>query len=127
MAQFRYDFEKAKIKRARAGKVELRSFVMREIDGRDEEVAAGYVKAKNDNTTVTEEMVRLSIVSVNDQPVPQPYLAFDTWNSRARIFAVKAFNEVNGMTSKEEDDFFGTAEEVDAPLPSSGASASATP
>jgi len=121
----RYDLERAKIKRARVGKTEIKSFSMREVDGRDEEVATNSAKARGGSATTQEELVRLSVVAVNDVNVEHPYLAFDTWNSRARSFSLKAFNELNGMSKEEEADFLATAEEKDATPPSSLASASA--
>lgn len=122
----RYDLVKAKIKRARAGSEELKSFHMREVDGRDEEVAAGAAKARGGQATTQEELVRVAIVGVNDRAVKQPYLQFDTWNARARAFALQAFREINGMTQDEDDAFKATGEESDAPPPSAASSASGT-
>lgn len=107
----RFDFVKAKIKRARAGKTDLQSFHIREVDGQDEETAAMWAKGKGGAASSGEEMLRLSIVAVNDQPVSQPYLQFDTWNQRARAFAMKAFNDLNGYSKDEETAFLSTAEE----------------
>ncbi len=118
----KFDFEKAKIKRARAGKVDLKSFHMREVDGRDEEVAANMAKNKGGSASASEEMIRIAIVAVNGEPVQQPYLQFDVWNQRARSLALKAFNSLNGFTQEEGDVFLETAEEGDV-----GASPSVTP
>lgn len=108
----KFSFKKAKITGARAGSLVLESFHMREIDGRDEELAAGMAAAKGGHATGSEEMVRLAIVAVNDKPVQQPYLAFDVWNQRARSFALRAFRLLNSHTEKESDDFLATAEEA---------------
>lgn len=107
----KFSFKSAKIKGARAGSLVLDSFHMREIDGRDEELAAGMAAAKGGHASGSEEMVRLSIVAVNDKPVSQPYLGFDVWNQRARSLALQAFRLLNSHTEKESDSFLSTAEE----------------
>ena len=122
----RYDLKKAGIKRARVGNDEIFAITIRETDGRDEEVAANYAKSKGGSATAAEEMIRLSIVAVNDKAVQQPYLKFDVWNQRARSFMLKAFNDVNGLSNKEGEDFLATAEEVDDPPPSVPGEASAS-
>lgn len=109
----RFSFEKAHITGARAGNTVLKSFHMREIDGRDEEIAASMAAAKGGQATGSEEMVRLAIVAVNDKPIAQPYLAFDVWNQRARSFSLKAFRQMNSHTEKEGDNFLATGEEGD--------------
>lgn len=109
----KYSFEKAKIKRAKCGDTPLRDFHIREVDGRDEEVAANTARMKGGAASSSEEMIRLAIVAVNGEPVQQPYLKFDVWNQRARAFALKAFNDLNGFTAEESDSFLGTAEEED--------------
>jgi hypothetical protein len=117
----KFSFEAAKIKRAKCGTTELKTFHMREVDGRDEELAANWAKNKGGAASSSEELVRLSIVAVNGDPIQQPYLKFDTWNQRARAFALRAFNDLNGFSDKEAADFLETAEEDDvAPLPSGG-------
>lgn len=120
----KFSFEKAGIKRAKCGDEIIRDFHMREVDGTDEEFAANQAKGKGGAASAAEEMVRLSIVAVNGQPVAQPYLKFDKWNQRARSFALKAFNDLNGFTSDEGENFLKTAEEEDiAPQPSAGPAA----
>lgn len=114
----KYDFTKAGIKRVRAGKVLLESFHMREVDGRDEEMAANWAKSKGGSASSTEELVRLAIVAVNGQAVTQPYLQFDAWNQRARSFALRAFNDLNAFTEEEKVGFLATASEEDAPVSS---------
>lgn len=109
----KFSFKKARITNARAGATVLESFHMREIDGRDEELAAGMAAAKGGHATGSEEMVRLAIVAVNDKPVQQPYLQFDVWNQRARSFALQSFRLLNSHTEKESDSFLATAEEGD--------------
>jgi hypothetical protein len=120
-------FDASKYKNLRVGKTTITGFTMREVDGADEEVAANSAKAKGGSVTPAEELVRASIVDVNGEPTRQPYLAFDTWNSRARAFALKAFKTLNGAEEEELDSFAAAAEPVGDVSPrTSGAAASAT-
>jgi len=114
---FRFDLTGLKNCKMSNG-TKLTSFTLREVDGRDEELAANTAKTKGGSVTTTEELVRYSITHVNDEPIKQPYLQFDLWTSRARGFLLQAFREVNGFKEEESDLFLKTAEEVDAqPLP----------
>lgn len=81
----------------------LTEFVLRETDGTDEEYAAE--RARQVKGSTTEELIRVSIVSVNGQKVPQPYLHLNTWNSKARSRLARAFQELNGASEKEDEDF----------------------
>lgn len=117
MFSARFDASKMKNVRMTNGVV-IKSFVVREVNGIDEEEATNIAKAKGGAVTPMEEMIRLSIVEVNGEPVKHPYLAFDTWNNRARALAVQAFRSLNGTTDKEVEDFLGAAVPVDAAAPS---------
>lgn len=116
--QYEVTFKTDKLKNVRVGDKPLKSFVLREIDGTDEELASQWAKSKGGSATTGEESVRLAIVEVNGERVKQPYLAFDTWNSRARNFALVAFRSLNGTTEEEVDGFLAAAE-----LPTGGADA----
>jgi hypothetical protein len=122
MSHFEQRFDTSKMKNVRAGGVLITSFTMREVDGQDEEVAAGAAKARGGSISSAEELIRLSIVAVNDQPVKQPYLAFDTWNSRARQLALKAWTSLNGVTEEEGDAFLSAASPVEGQQPGGAAS-----
>lgn len=111
-ATFRFDLTKYKNCRTSSGKA-IKSFAMREVNGQDEETAANFAKAKGGSVTPAEEMVRLSITEVNGSPVKQPFLEFDTWNTRTRAFALQAFRNLNGTTEEETDAFLATAVPVD--------------
>lgn len=114
---FRFDLTKVKTRGiAKAGSEVIKSFHMREVTGVDEEHAANVAKGKGGSATNIEELTRLAIVAVNDKAVPQPYLAFDHWNSKARAFALKAFGEINSITQEESESFAGTAEVAEVPL-----------
>lgn len=103
-------FDTKKIKNLRVGAKLITSFVVREVDGADEEIAANTAKGKGGAATNAEELVRMSIVEVNGDAVKHPYLAFDTWNSRARTFALKAFRSLNSAEEEELDGFLAAAE-----------------
>lgn len=81
----------------------INSFVIRETNGKDEEMAARSAKAKGGAITVFEELVRLSIVKVDDEPVQMPLAAYDEWNSKTRSYILKAFQAVNGMEDDVND------------------------
>lgn len=89
----------------------LTAFALRECDGDDEEKAANLAKAKGGSATAMEELIQLSLTSVNGEPVNQgkPYLGFTKWNSRARQFAAKAWNSINAVDEKEGDAFLAAA------------------
>lgn len=112
MSTFRFDLSKYKNCRTTSGKV-ITSFVMREVNGQDEETAANFAKAKGGSVTAAEEMVRLSIVEVNGVTVKHPFLEFDTWTTRTRAFALQAFRNLNGTTDEEVDAFLLTAVPAD--------------
>lgn len=91
------------------------SFVMREVNGKDEEQAALIAKAKGGAASMYEELIRLSLVEVDGQPVNNepgvPYAGFDTWNTRTRTFVQNAFRALNGIDEKEElSDFLESGE-----------------
>lgn len=85
----------------------VKSFVVRETNGEDESVAIQRAKAKGDEGTVLNEMVRLALCVVDDIQVDHrvPYLPYDNWNSRTRAMALRAFTSLNATTDKEDDDF----------------------
>lgn len=94
--------------------VSIKSFVIRETNGDDEENAAIAAKAKGGAATVFEELVRLSITYVDDVKVDPPLQEYDGWNSRTRAFVLAAFKSINSITDdKEVTDFLAAG----APLP----------
>lgn len=110
MASYLFDLSKHKGVRLADGTV-LASFKMRETDGRDEEHAANTAKAKGGSMTALEEQIRLSLVEVNGEPVNNghPYLAYDSWCSRARHFAFTAYRSLNSAKDDEVESFLASA------------------
>lgn len=90
----------------------IESFSMRETTGHDEEVAANAAKARGGSVTTYEECLRLSLVEVNGEKVAQPYLAFDRWTSKARLFVLAAYRQVNGVEEDSLAGFLAGASEV---------------
>lgn len=96
--QFRFDLSKKK-------GCSIKSFVIKETTGEDEEQAANFRTTKGGSATVFEELVRLSITHVDDAKAEQPLTEYDGWNSRTRAYVLAAFKSVNGVEDKEVDDF----------------------
>jgi hypothetical protein len=84
-ARFEIDEERASI----------HAITIREINGKDERIARAQAKARNSDEI--EELVRLSITHVNDEPVEQPCDAYDDWNFKTRAWVKRAFTTVNGI------------------------------
>lgn len=100
---FRFDLSKKK-------NCSIDSVTIKETTGRDEEKAAQLARAKGAKESVFEELMRLSIVAVNDTPVDQPYSGLDDWNSKTRSYILQAFQSINGIGGDGElDDFLSSA------------------
>lgn len=89
------------------GATRLESFTLREIDGTDEEYAV--TRARETGSNIAEEMIRISVVAVNDAPVSQPYLQMGKWNARARSLLATAWREMNAVSDREEAAFLSGA------------------
>lgn len=92
------------------------SFTLRTTNGKDEQYAARQADARR--TTMSEELIRLSIVSyqragasaeIETCAAAQPFVAFDDWSTRARNFAVAAWQKLSTPDEKELADFFASA------------------
>ena len=84
---------------------QIKSLVVRETTGADEEVAAGWAKAKGGTATVVDGLVRISIVEVDGKAVEQPYGPYDKWNSRTRQYATVAWRMLNIVEDDDLEDF----------------------
>jgi len=112
--QYKYDLAKLK-------NCNIKSFVIRETDGEDEETAAVLAKAKGEGHSSFEELVRMSLVYVDGKKIEQPYEDFDGWNSRTRAFVLQAFKALNSVEEKEVGDFLSGALLVASQTSESGA------
>jgi hypothetical protein len=103
MITLRYNLENKK-------HVSIKSFAIRETNGKDEDRAALLARAKGGAATMLEELVRLSLVEVDGQAVNTdpavPYVAFDEWNSRTRTFVLNAYKRLNGITEEDNAEGF---------------------
>jgi hypothetical protein len=94
--------------------VSCASIHIREVNGKDEEQASVLAEAKGKSGSVALELLRLSIVKVDDQPVSQPFGGLETWNSRTRKFALDAWSSINSVSEDETEGFLESAQvEVD--------------
>lgn len=101
----------------------IRSFTMRELEAKDEMLAAIQVDQrlpaalKNNPSAVNEqglrERIRLSLVDVNGEKVGGkfPYADLDSWPLKIYNAAKLAFIELNLMTDEETESFRQGAEE----------------
>lgn len=98
----------------------VKSFVLRELDGKDEMDAARWADAKtgsadNNLNAMMDENLRVAIVQVNDVPVTQPYLAMDQWSSKTRKLLVAAWAKLNSVEEEELEGFIEAAEVYQSP------------
>ncbi len=92
----------------------VKEMTIRETNGHDEQKAAMFAEAKGDKSSTFQELIRVSITSVNGEKVQQPYAPLDEWNSKTRALVIKAFTQLNELGEKEVADFLESAEEVSA-------------
>lgn len=86
----------------------IKTFTVRETDGKDEDLAAMRAKSVGGSATVLEELIKRSITEVDGKPVNTeegvPFAAWDTWNSATRSFVTQAYQALNAIV-KEDLDF----------------------
>lgn len=93
----------------------IKTFTIRETDGKDETLAAVTAKAKGEGASMLEELARLSIVEVDGRPVsPESPADMDSWNTRTRTFVLNAFRHINGIDDEEGKDFLSQAKPTSA-------------
>ncbi len=94
----------------------VRSFVMRELDSRDEMEAARWADQRKGSAgglhlqikLRQHESMRHSLVMVNGEPVNVdgvPYMAFDEWSSKTMSYVLVAYGELNGVEDDDVEDF----------------------
>lgn len=80
--------------------IQIKSVTIRET-GKKEELMAGAMKdALGKDGVYFEQLVKLSIVSINGKKVDQPYDKFDKLNTKTRTLLGQAFNKVNGTSDE---------------------------
>lgn len=106
----------------------ISSFVLRETGSDDEETAVAAAVARNEKQPLVQpELIALAFVQVNGRSVTSPYDGYRHWNTRARTFARKAYERVNGQPDEKADEAFLAAAEdfsADGGPPAAGAKSS---
>lgn len=98
-------------------RVDVQSITVREVNGRDEEIAAAATEAKGKHGSMVLELLRLAIVKIDGAPTAQPFGEIDKWNARTRKLALDAYISINGTTKEESEAFLASAEEEDVGAP----------
>jgi hypothetical protein len=92
------------------------AFTIKTTDGEDESQAAQRAESKGPKATMTEELIRISLVSYEVEgqvkPCSYPFEAFDKWSTKARNFVVAAWKKLATPDDKEIADFFASATDV---------------
>lgn len=102
MVTMRWDFSKLQ------GRFSIQSVTLRETNGEDELEAEKLAEIQK--TSMRQELVRASIVKVNDMPVTQPYAGLDGWNTKTRSTVVACWIKLNGISDKDAQDFLASGE-----------------
>lgn len=87
--------------------------VIRETNGIDEQHAAMQADSQGAGTNIYQELVRRSIVSVDGEKVTHPFLEMTRWNSKARDFVRRAYEDLNQLKEEEMQTSFLSARDVD--------------
>jgi hypothetical protein len=94
------------------GNCNCKELVMRETNGIDEQQAAIASDAAGVRSSIFQELIKLSIVEVDGQPVSQPFVALDTWNSKTRALIIKAYEQLNNLPDDELAAFLVASEDA---------------
>lgn len=102
-----------------------KTFVMRELTNQDRTTAAVWADLHRESAAPDDayaqvdqrlhEAVRLALVEVNGEAVNidgQAYRLMDKWTERTMAFAMRAYQDLNGIESEEVEDFIQGAEIV---------------
>lgn len=96
---------------AEAG-LSFKKLVIKETSGPDELRAKALAKAKGDDGSLYEEMVKLSIVSIDDKPVDQPFESFLTMSTKDRSYIGQAFSKINSASDDLVANFLSTSKMI---------------
>jgi Tfp pilus assembly protein PilW len=96
-------------------KKNILAFTIRTTDGEDEAYASKRAEAKG--SSMTEELIRFSLVSYETaegkQDIKHPFEAFDKWSTKARNLVVAAWKKLATPDEREIADFFASATDVE--------------
>jgi len=93
-------------------KCNLRSAVLRETNGIDEKQAALASDVGGPGTSIFQELIKLSIVEVDDEKAVQPLNAIEGWNSKTRALLVRAYEQLNDLQDEEIAVFLAASEDA---------------
>lgn len=102
----------------------IQTVSIKETNGKDEGIARAAAESRGAAGSVGEELVKLAIVAIDGNPVPQPLVAWDEWSSRTRLAVTRAFDRVNGLSGEETQVFLLSGAEGMAPKASTQSTAS---
>lgn len=92
----------------------VKSFVVREIDGHDEQEAARWLgalgTADDMATAIMEVNLRMALVSVDGKFVEQPYTGLKKWTSKTRRLLIAAWEQLNDVPDEDLAVFLAAAE-----------------
>lgn len=94
---------------------DIESIVIRRTNGYDERDAAKMADAKQAESTMFNELVRVAIAAVDDKPVVQPFMEWDGWSTKTRELVMTAYNSMCENSEAEKAAFLAASEDV-APL-----------
>jgi len=99
---------------------DCRTIVIRETTGIDEQNAALQADARQGRSSIYAELVKLSIVMVDDEKVIQPYHQLEQWSSKSRALVQQAYDAINDIPKEDLAVFLATGEDTspgqDAPV-----------
>jgi hypothetical protein len=117
-----------RVKKFKLGKgCNVSSIALRETCGKDEEQAARAADAKGNRPgAMTEELLRLSIVEVDEKRTEYPYLGLAKWNTKTRNTVLTYFQSMNAVDDEETTRFLEEAEDCGEWMQASASSAGST-
>ncbi len=90
----------------------IAELVMRETTGIDEKEAATAADAAQGQSSLYQELIKLSVVSVDGTKIIQPFNDMLEWNSKTRALCIKAFEQLNELKDEEVATFLTASEDA---------------
>jgi hypothetical protein len=86
-----------------------KTFTVREVNSRDEDVAQAAAKAKGKEGigSIMDELYRMSFVEVDGQAksADNPFVEWDVFNVRTRTMMIRAWQKLNAVNQEDAEDF----------------------
>ena len=103
-----------------------RTIIMRETSGIDERNAALMAETRGGTSAMGMELIRCSIVAVDDKRVQHPFIEMDKWNTKTRSFVRAFWESLNDIKEEEVGLAVATGEPI-APMETVGAANESNP